>query len=331
MSTEVFDYDAIRETLLQGPRLGSLLAHFENIALGISQVPQQKVCATSEFLSQDREYQEYHDIFQRHIGTFYQHLCASIPHFIEEQCRIGVALKRYVEERSQQEKRVFTYYETSAADGTNARTLAESTQGLCQTLTDSPNLANRDNFHRLCQHNYSSFYNGPFVDITPEYIASFPKHPHFQDGFDCIYENTTFQMYHPNRRDQIAYVKRVLKSDGIMIFCEKLMHPIRHEYERREQIKDNHFKPYYLTEAAIGQKASQILGEMEKFQVTLETLIESISCHFNYAYMIWNSTNFYEIVASNDESKLQKFINALGEYYIPDPFLCEENPVRRLL
>jgi hypothetical protein len=328
---EMFDYDEIRATLLQGPRVTSLLKHFENIAAGISQAPIQRIYAAPEFLSKSSEYREYHSIFQRNIGTFYQHLCASIPFFIEEQCRIGVALQQLAKYQLKDERKLFTYYETSSADGTNARTLAEYSQGMIKTLTDSPNPANGENFHRLCQHNHSDIYIGPFVDITPEYLLARSDRPYLKHGFDFIYENTTFQMYHPNRKGQIAYVKRILKSDGIIIFCEKLMHPIHDEYEKREYIKDSLFKSHYFTRDHINQKATQILEEMEQCQVTLDELVDSISYHFKHAYIIWNSTNFYEIAASNDQSNLQSLISCLGDYYVPSPFLCEKPLVKSLL
>ncbi|MBT9316469.1 hypothetical protein [Leptothoe spongobia] len=328
---EIFDYAQIRAVALKGPRVTSLLQHFENIAAGIAQSPRQGVHAATDFLNQSSEYQEYHRIFQRNIGTFYQHLCASIPFFIEEQCRIGVALQRLADSRLKQGKQPFTLYETSSADGTNARTLSEYSQGLIRTLTDSPNPANGENFYRLCQHKYSDMHIGPFVDITPEYLSERNDRPYLKHGFDAIYENTTFQMYNPDRKAQIAYVKRVLKDDGVMIFCEKLMHPIRHEYDRRETIKDSLFKAHYFSNAEIEQKSSQILEEMEKCQVTLDELVNSIKSHFKYAYMIWNSTNFYEVIASNDKANLHDFIAFLDGYYVPAPFLCEDNIVRPLL
>ncbi|NEQ97628.1 MAG: class I SAM-dependent methyltransferase [Cyanothece sp. SIO2G6] len=284
-----------------------------------------------DFLNQSPEYQEYHSIFQRNIGTFYQHLCASIPFFIEEQCRLGIALHKLARFRLDCNQQTFTLYETSSADGTNARTLAEYSQGLIKTLTDSPNSANGQNFHRLCQHNYSDIHIGPFVDITPDYLEARDDRPYLKYGFDAIYENTTFQMYGPDRNAQIAYVKRVLKDDGLFIFCEKLMHPDRDEYERREQVKDDLFKSNYFSKSEIAQKSTQILEQMERCQVTLDELISAISCHFKYAYMLWNSTNFYEVAASNCASTLRKFIDSLGRSYVPTPFLCEENIVKVLL
>lgn len=326
-----FDYEDIKDEMLRGPRVTSLLPYFENIAKGIAQSPQKTVNASPEFLQKSSDYADYHRVFQRNMGTFYQHLCASVPFFLEEQCRIGVALARLAKQRGNDPTHPCTYYETSAADGTNARTLAEYTRGLFHTLTDSPNVANRETFRQRCQHPWSSIHTGPFVDITPAYLTQQTHCAHCQQGFDVIYENTTFQMYSPNRSGQIAYVKRVLKADGLMIFCEKIMHPDRAEYERREAIKDQGFKATYLTQAAIGEKASQILGEMERCQVTMAGLTAAIKEHFTYAYIIWNSTNFYEIAASNSWETLQVFVDSLGDGYVPEPFLGEDRLIQPLL
>ncbi|NEO88353.1 MAG: hypothetical protein F6J87_29485 [Spirulina sp. SIO3F2] len=325
-----FDYERIRADFLKGPRLNSLLPHFENIAAGRSQAPHKEVLAAPVFLEQRSEYKEYHNIFQRNIGQFYKHLCASIPFFVEEQCRLGIALYKLAQHRLSNKEAPFTYHETSSADGTNARTLAEYAQGLVRTLTDSPNPANGENFHRLCQHHYSDIHIGPPTDITPEYLAERNEHSYFKDGFDVIFENTTFQMYGPNRKAQIAYIKRILKENGLIVFCEKIMHPNYDEYQRREEIKDR-FKRIYFTQSEIVQKHSQILEEMERCQVTLNSLVDAIHCHFKYAYMIWNSTNFYEVVASNDHASLQYFLSYLGQGYVPEPFLCEKSPIRPLL
>ena len=63
----------------------------------------------------------------------------------------------------------------------------------------------------------------------------------FNQGFDIIIEDTTFQMYSPNRSGQINHVKRPLNNDGIFIFTEK--HSSEHdEYQKREIQKDYSFK-----------------------------------------------------------------------------------------
>lgn len=134
---DAFDYRDIREKSLRGPRVTSLFQHFEDIAAGIRQAPRKPVRAARRFLEESRDNQSYHEIFQLNIGTFYKHLCASIPFLVEQHCRVGIALNKLAQRRSCSETRnkPFTLYETSSADGTNARTLAQYSHGLVATLT----------------------------------------------------------------------------------------------------------------------------------------------------------------------------------------------------
>jgi tRNA (cmo5U34)-methyltransferase len=324
------DYNRIRGASLQGPRLTSLFQKFEDIALGLQQVPKGDVHADPSFLKCSNKFYEYHNIFQKNIGTFYRHLCASIPFLLEEHCRLGVALSQLAHIQNRDKKQPFTLYETSSADGTNARTLAQYSKGIIKSLTDTPNPANGRIFRKLCQHNYSDIHIGPWVDITPEYLAGRSDRSYFMQGFDAIYENTTFQMYGPSRKEQIAYVRRVLKSEGLIIFCEKMNNPNRSEYERREQIKDSLFKSRYFTIDEIEIKKSQILEQMEHGQVTLDEFVEAASNHFKFICMIWNSTNFYEIIASNSKATFDTFLSLLAEPYVPASFACDTPMVRWL-
>ncbi len=325
-----YDFETIQKNALKAPRVTSLLSHFENIAAGISQPPKVPIVASPDFLKRDDAYQRYHHVFQNNIGTFYKHGCASIPFLAEENIRVGVALYSLAKEKFEQTNTPLTFYETSAADGTNARSLAEYAQGLIYTLTDSPNESNRIEFARKLNHPYSTFHKGPFVDITPELLSTQYKDTPLSDGFDIIVENTTFQMYGDNRDEQIAYVRRVLKKDGLMFFQEKMHQPDMNEYERREKIKDNYFKSIYFTTGQVNEKKQTILAEMEKGQVTLETFADALKNHFSYAYIIWNSTNFYEIVATDDKRTLDTFLHYLGEPFSPELFANESPMVRPL-
>jgi len=326
-----FDYEKIRATALKGPRVTSLLKIFEDIAGGLIQAPMKRVYAAPEFLHFCSANEKYHDVFQRNMGTFYQHVVASIPFILEEFCRVGLALHKLAQLQSAKGNPLFTFYETSSADGTNARTLAEYSEGIIKTLTDSPNLSNGTEFQRLCRHNHSDIHIGPFVDITPEYLLGRNDRPYLMDGFDFIYEATTFQMYGTNRKKQIAYVLRVLKKDGVFFFLEKLNHPDNDEYIRREHIKDSLFKERYFTNTQLRQKKEKILQEMERGQVSLNELLDAIKYHFKSAYIIWNSGNFYGIAASNYVPNLDLFISLLDDPYVPTPFACETTMMRQLL
>ena len=325
-----YDYEEIRRKALQGPRVNSLIQRFENIADGTAQVPGSDPAASAEFLSEDPEYRAYHNIFQRNIGTFYRHGCASIPFLIEENIRVGIALSRWAKLRHEHEEPPLTFYETSSADGSNARTLSEYSEGLIRTLTDSPNEANRMEFERLCTNEYSAFHKGPFVDITPEFLSTQHKYPYLGNKFDVIWENTTFQMYGSNRIEQIAYVRRVLHEDGLMLFLEKMNHANTEEYRKREQIKDTEFKSRYFSPDELEAKKTGILAEMEKGQVTLQEFIVALKRHFKVAYLIWNSANFYEIAASNSEQTVRTFLDLLPEPSVPKNFIFETPMVRAL-
>ena len=220
-----FNYDSIRATALKGPRVTSLKDVFEDIASGSSQAPAERVYAEPEFLS-DPVNETYHKLLQENASPFFKHLFASIPYVLEQLCYYGLAFNKLAKLRSANETQPFTYYSVSAADGTEARTLAEYSQGIIKTLTDTPTAANGVQFRQLCRHDHSDMYVGPFVDITPEYLQTRDDRPYFKAGFDVVFEAMTFQMYGPNRAEQIAYVRRVLKEDGLFFSLKNLTIPM---------------------------------------------------------------------------------------------------------
>ncbi len=325
------EYQEYREKCLKGPRMTYLLQDFEQIAQGMSQFPKQPIRADFNFLSQDNALVAYHERFQKNLGCFFHHYCASVPFSLEELCRLGLAICKLAKKISNDRSNIFTYYTPSEADATPARTIADYSHGLIRTLTDSPNLANKKEFDRLCNPEYSKFYHGCFVDITLEYIATRTGWELYQHGFDFIYVPATFQFYNNDRIEQIKYLKKLLKKDGIALFLEKLKQPDIEEYKKREEIKDKHFKSLYFSDEEIKVKDSKFLKQgLEKGQVDFDTAVSAIKKHFEFVYLIWNSTNFYEFAASNNKSVLDKFISLLSVPYVPSLFCFEENMVRSL-
>lgn len=314
-------FQSFFEEFKQAPRFRLLGQHFDDISRGIKQVPNQAVLANEAFLTQDSELSRYHQLYQKNMGTFWHHYCASIPFIIEEYCRIGVTISKLARQSKIGEH--FTFYEMTSADGTDARTLAEYAQGNIHTLTDSLNPSNQNTFQRLCNHPYSQFYLGPFIDITPEFILSRADLSQFHQGFDVIRENATFQFYGRNRQEQIAYVSRLLKDNGLMFFMEKLKQPDLHEYNKREMIKDRDFKLNFFNDDEIIWKKEKMLDDIESCQVSFDQLVNAIGHHFEHIYLLWNSTNFYELVASNSHATIELFISLLPSPYIPSLFRFE--------
>ncbi|CAA6813489.1 MAG: Class I SAM-dependent methyltransferase [uncultured Campylobacterales bacterium] len=255
----------------------------------------------------------------KNLGAFNTHFCASVPYSLEERIRLSYTIAKYSSEKQ------ISYYETSSAEGTDARSIAE--YGNAKTLTNSINKANQRTFNKLLNHNNSKFYLGSFVDITPKFIKS--NYKEFENGFDIIHENTTFQFYDGNRDLQIDYLSQVLKSDGIMIFTEKMLQKDMNEYKKREDIKNKLHKLKYFSQDEIEWKDEKIMQAILKYEVRVGSLINSIKRKFKYVYMIWNSSNFYRFVASNNKDNIERFISLLPKAYVPEEFCYEENLPKR--
>ena len=255
------------------------------------------------------------------MGDFWKHYCASIPFIAEQQCRVGFAILEI--SRLSEKNKILTFYEMGSQDGTHARTLAGEANGSIKTVTDALHTVNKVNFRKKCPHKHSFQYMGHFFEIIPELLLSYPLNRYFSTGFDFIYENATFQFYDKDRAQQIAHVKQILKRDGIFICLEKLANSNAIEYKNREAIKDNKFKSKYFTVEEINWKKNNILTSMN-YEVNYKTLISAFKVHFKFAYLIWNSANFYEIIASDSKSSIEKLLEKLPEPYIPEEFNCEK-------
>lgn len=81
-------------------------------------------------------------------GQFDKHFYSSIPFILEEECRVGSALKDYLEKRNGTQY----LYVLGAAEGTMARTIGNLSNGKIKTLSCSPTKANQDNFLDMASH-----------------------------------------------------------------------------------------------------------------------------------------------------------------------------------
>lgn len=309
-----------REQLLRekhGPRINTLFHYFAKIASGEEQKPNKKVSPDHHFIGTDSRRRTYADLLHKNIGTFNNHAFASIPFFIEETIRLGLSLADYANLRGATKSNPLTFWSTSSADATHARTLAEYTDGTIVTVSDTPNEENRVEFQRLCIHPYSNLFVAPYFEITETLIhQQLPNFP-YKKGFDIIWEDTTFQMYSDNRDGQIEHVKQQLAPDGLLILFEKIVSNNSADYLLNEYNKDFYFKSRYFSQDDILKKEGGILKEMFNGQVTIESLATALKKHFKYIYKIWACGNFVHIVASNDKTNITDFLQQLSKPYVP--------------
>ncbi|CAK7260967.1 MULTISPECIES: class I SAM-dependent methyltransferase [unclassified Shinella] len=307
------------------PRLNEMFQFFSATAAGRSGAPENLPTADFRLLQHDTRLLEFAERHRALWGQFDPHFFSSIPYVLEEEIRHGDALLEYAKSKQRSHSPV-GYYVLGGAEGTLARTLGSMAGGAILTLSCSPNKENEASFLRHGQPRFSSFFHGPFHRLTSEFLLSDAVLKPLGGKFDVILEDTTFQMYSPNRSGQISFVKQYLKDDGVFLFVEKFRHEGSAEYVRRELQKDYGYKARYFSADEIAQKNKIILERMNLNEVTIETMAAALREHFVHACMTWNSGNFYAIAASNNAQNLFDFVGRMCEPCIPHEYNYEKLP-----
>ncbi|MDP9813482.1 hypothetical protein J2W42_006356 [Rhizobium tibeticum] len=206
-----------------------------------------------------------------------------------------------------------------------ARTVSELGVGKVQSLSCSPNVENLRSFYAYGVPPHATFFQGPFHHLTVDVIRASEDLRAFASGFDIILEDTTFQMYSPNREEQVRFVSQHLTPDGIFVFVEKFKHDER-EYRRREYQKDFGFKTRFFSGDDIRAKEEQVLTRMNESEVTLAEMAKVLKPLFEHCYVTWNSGNFYTLAASNSADNIEQFIGKLCAPALPVEYVYEDIP-----
>lgn len=306
----------------RAPRLNELSEFFASTAAGMSGKPSKRPAVDQRLLAHNALTKKFTALHQVRQGPFDQHYLSSIPYRFEEECRSGCAILRYAETLG----RPLNLYSLGTAEGTMARTISELGEGSVRSLSCSPNIENEKSFYAHGTPPHATFFRGPFHHLTPEVIRSENHLRRFARGFDIILEDTTFQMYSPNREQQVAFVAQNLAVDGIFLFVEKFRHDDIEEYRRREFQKDHGFKARYFSSADIQSKEQLVLTKMNENEVTLRQMGSVLKPLFGSCFVTWNSGNFYTLAASNSRQNLRRFISKLGRPALPTEYMYGEFP-----
>lgn len=303
----------------QGPRINELAAFFSSTAAGKSGMPIRRPVADARLLPNDELLRDLVRLHATRQGFFDQHYHGSIPYRLEEECRMAYAVLKYARLRGTP----LSLYSLGTAEGTMARTLSEFSGGQILSLSCSPNPENYKSFMAYGEPPHAEFFIGPFHWLTKDALGADRRLTKFQQGFDVILEDTTFQMYSPNRPKQIEFVTQNLKQGGIFVFVEKFRAADEDDYQRREEQKDYGFKARYFPHAEIERKKTAVLGTMFNNEVTLEEMAHAVSAHFKHCVMTWNSGNFCSLVASNSMENLDLYVSQMPGPAIPHEYVYE--------
>lgn len=305
-----------------GPRTTVLSKQFDELSSGNEGKPiLNRILPIDDFLTNKNGLSLFYNEYSKFRGYFADHYISSIPYILEEDCRIGNGILKYLKEISEEENRITKLQTIESAEAVQARAIVSLSEGKIISLSNSPTIKNMEVFNSNCPTG-SFFHAGSFFDIDNEFLSKHVLLNPFAEGIDIILESMGFQMYGNNRAEQIGFVIENLSKNGIFICLEKCLQIDDNEYLKREKQKDI-FKMKFFAEDQIIKK-EEILKEMFKGQVLLETLLDALKKHFKHTYLLWNSGNFYQLAASNSLTNLNKFLNKISNPIIPNEFVYEK-------
>mgnify|MGYP001188889696 CR=1 FL=1 len=299
------------------PRITTMKNFFSETASGVSNIPIKKIVADKRLFN-DEETVRFHAYLSKHKGFFLNHYFSSIPYSFEEECRLGKTIVKYLENINNP-----TVYCLGMAEGSMARAISDISLGRIKTLTSSPTKENEKTFYENGHIPGAVFAHTPF-SLIKEKLDHF-SYGDFKNGFNILIEDTTFQMYSPDRFSQIGFVKTLLKDDGILIITEKFKCD-KDEYLFREYQKDYSFKRRFFSESQLSIKKEKVLNTMSENEVTLEEARDALDPHFKHKAIYWNSGNFYSIAASSSKENLDLFLSLLGKECIPSEYVYIDLP-----
>lgn len=321
------DEDTI-ERWRNAPRLTSFAPFFERTASGQGGAPDiARPHPDVSLFDFDLDCAVFADTQTRLSGTFDHHYYASIPYRLEEQCRLGAAVFSYALRVWAQTATPAAIYTLGTGTGCLARTLALLGDGRIKSLCCSSTTANRTAFLAKRGSEHARFFLGPFFELDDDRYATDPDLSFFRNGFDLLFEDTTFQMYDQDRVKQLEFIVPRIRQGGILVQVQKLAHEDRIVYDERERQKDELFKARYFSKEHISEKKSEILNTMSDCQVDLATTISALRTFFRYSVATWNSGNFYMIVSSNSRASMAEFISLMVKPAIPPAFCYEHLPL----
>ena len=309
------------------PRLTSFAPFFERTASGQGGAPDLAEPALDlGLLDFDLDAAVFSNTHRRLWGTFDSHYFASIPYRLEEECRLGAAMLSFASRTWVRGAHPATIYTLGTGTGCLARTLAVLGDGRIETLCCSPTAANREAFHANRGSEHAHFFHGPFFELDDTRYETDVDLLAFTNGFDLLFEDTTFQMYDRDRTKQLEFIVHRIRPGGVLVQVQKLAQQDPKSYEQRERQKDEVFKSRFFSQSHISAKKDEVLATMAILQVDLETTTSALKTFFRYSVLTWNSGNFYTIVSSNSRASISEFVSLMLKPAIPPGYSYEALP-----
>lgn len=240
--------------------------------------------------------------YQPRLGDFDDHIATSIPTFRDIQVKKGTAITEMYKDTGA------VMYDLGGSEGGFTKSITSVSGGAIETINID---ANED---MIASHN-----NNPVEGsqgIREAFLEGFDEVPAHQPAkkADIVHESMVFQFITPQREKFVdEVIDKYIKEDGIFITEEKFQTKDMEQYKKNELQKNKDHKGKYYTEEQIKTKGESVLVGMQENQAMIEDYLSLLRKKFKYVDIYWTAGNFKGIVASNDQAKVQEFLERLGD------------------
>lgn len=252
-----------------------------------------------------KDQSRFKSIFDKYMGNFDMHIATSIPTFRETQVKVGNAI---TEMYSGSDGALI--YDLGGSEGGFVKAITESSNGSIKSINLDPNpeMAAAHNSKPVdgSEVIQEAFYSG-FEENGVEYKAHVPR-----EKADVVHESMMFQFITPERDQYIKEIKdKYIKEDGLFLTEEKFSQE-KSVYDANEK-KKAEYKDEYYTKEQQAVKSDDVLVGMKENQADLNKYKKTLEENFNYVAQYWDSGNFKGFVASDSKSKIDQFIEKVGD------------------
>jgi hypothetical protein len=240
--------------------------------------------------------------YQPRLGDFDDHIATSIPTFRDIQVKKGTAITEMYKDTGA------VMYDLGGSEGGFVKSITSVSGGAIETINID---ANED---MIASHN-----NNPVEGsqgVREAFLEGFDDVPAHQPAkkADVVHESMLFQFITPQREKFVdEVIDKYIKDDGIFITEEKFQTKDMEQYKKNELQKNKYHKGKYYTKEQIQTKGESVLVGMQENQAMIEDYLSLLRKKFKYVEVYWTAGNFKGIVASNDQAKVQEFLERLGD------------------
>jgi len=240
--------------------------------------------------------------YQPRLGDFDDHIATSIPTFRDIQVKKGSAIVEMYKDTGA------VMYDLGGSEGGFAKSISSISGGAVETINLD---ANED---MINSHNAKPVEGSTAIrEAFYEGFDNLPVHRPAKKA-DVVHESMLFQFITPERENFVdEIVDNYLKDGGIFITEEKFQTKNEREYKNNEYQKNREHKAKYYTQEQIDAKTDSVLVGMKENQAMFEDYLSLLRKKFKYVDTYWTAGNFKGIVASNDQAKVQEFLERLGD------------------